>query len=214
VSCRVIGIAADAKYASARERAPRTIYFPLTKITVAPGNLVFLMRSAKLTEAISGYRTALRDVAPNTPLLRFATLQQQMDDSFGPQRLLTLLCNTFGVLALFLSAIGLYGLLASSVARRTAEIGVRIALGAKRSDILKLILNEAMRLLIVGILLGTFALFAAVRLVQGMLYGVSPYDPATLAIAAALLTAVALFAAFVPARRAASVDPMQALRTE
>jgi len=214
-SCRVVGIAADAKYASAKERAPRTIYLPVTKQDVAnSGNLVFLMRSAKVSDATTGYRKALGEIAPSTPLLRFATMQQQMDDSFGSQRLLTLLCNIFGALALFLSAIGLYGLLASSVARRTSEIGVRLALGATRGNVLRMILKEAMGLLVVGLGIGLVGLVVAVRAVQGMLYGVAPFDPATIALAGLLLVGIALVAAFVPARRAASVDPMQALRTE
>ena len=214
VSCRVVGIAEDAKYASLREPAPRTIYFPMTEWRVTHGNMVFLMRSVTEAQAIAAYREALAEKAPNTPLLRFMTLHRQLDESMGAQRLLTLLSNVFAGVALFLSAIGLYGLLASSVAQRTGEIGVRVALGAQRGDVLRMILREAMRMFGVGLVLGALGLWGAVRFVKDMLFGVSAFDPMTLTWTAALLGIVAFAAAFIPARRAASVDPMQALRAE
>ena len=211
-TCRVIGIAEDAKYASAREQPPRTIYFPLNR--ERRGNFVFLMRSDSEATVIAAYRKALAEIAPMTPLLRFATLQQQMDDSLGAQRLITLMSQLFGGLALFLSALGLYGLLGSSVAQRTGEIGVRIALGARRGTVLRMILYEALRLLAAGGLLGAIALLLTARLIQGMLYGVSPFDPTALFATVVLLGSVILAAAFIPALRAASVDPIQALRME
>ena len=214
LTCRVVGVAEDAKYASLRAPAPRTIYFPMTEQRVETGNMVFLMRSATEAQAIAAYRVALSENAPNTPLLRFATLHQQLDDSMGTQRLLTTLSNVFAGLALFLSAIGLYGLLASGVAQRTNEIGVRIALGARRGNVLTMILGEAMKLFVIGLGLGALGLAAALRFVEGMLFGVSAFDPLTLAGTAALLGLVAFTAAFIPARRAASIDPMQALRVE
>jgi predicted permease len=215
VSCMVVGLAEDAKFGSLRERAPRTIYFPVSKDTMRyAGNLVFMMRSATEAETIAAYRKALTEIAPTTPLLVFATLQEQRDASLGAQRLITILSNVFGGLALFLSALGLYGLLSSSVAQRTGEIGVRIALGARRRTVLWMILTEALHLLAAGIVLGSAALWIVVRFVQGMLFGISPFDPATLALTAALLAGVTLLASFVPAQRAASIDPMQALRAE
>jgi len=211
-TCRVIGLAEDAKYASAREQAPRTIYFPLNGRS--GGALVFLMRSDYEATAAAAYRRALAEIAPTTPLLRFATLQQQMDDSLGQQRLITLMSQLFGGLALFLSALGLYGLLSSSVAQRTSEIGVRIALGARRGAVLRMILYEALRLLAAGVLLGSIALLLTVRLIQGQLYGISPFDPTILFATVGLLGCVILMAAFIPALRAAAVDPIQALRLE
>ncbi len=212
VNCRVIGLAEDAKYASAREPAPPTIYFPVNKRSGA--TLVFLMRSDSEATAITAYRRALAEIAPTTPLLRFATLQRQMDDSLGQQRLITLMSQLFGGLALFLSALGLYGLLSSSVAQRTSEIGIRIALGAQRGAVLRMILYEALRLLAAGILFGSIALLLTVRLIQGLLYGVSPFDPVILFATVGLLGCVILVAAFIPALRAATVDPIKALRLE
>lgn len=213
VSCRVIGIAEDAKFASLREPPPRTLYFPATG-KEADKWLVILMNSGTKAQAIAGYRQALSEIAPSVPLVLFATLQEQMDAALGTQYLITLMSNFFGGLALFLSAIGLHGLLSSSVAQRTSEIGIRIALGAQRRTVLQMILSDALRLLGIGVLLGAIALFFAVRFVQNMLYGISAFDPVTLIGTVVLLAAVTLFAAFLPARRAASVDPMQALRTE
>jgi len=213
VSCRVIGIAEDAKFASLREPPPRTIYLPLSTKTISDG-LVFLMNSGTKAEAIAAYRKALSEIAPTIPLVLFATLKDQMDAALGSQRLITTLSDLFAGLALFLSALGLYGLLSSSVAQRTGEIGVRIALGAQQGTILRMILSEAFGLLGAGVLLGAVALLFAVRFVQNMLFGVSAFDPVTLIATLTLLITVVFFAAVVPALRAASVDPIQALRSE
>lgn len=214
VSCRVVGIAEDAKFASLQVPAPRTIYFPLSPKILDSDNLVFLMSSATKAQAIAGYRKALSEIAPTIPLVLFATLKDQMDAALGSQRLITMLSNLFAGLALFLSAIGLYGLLSSSVAQRTGEIGIRIALGAQRGKVLRMVLAEALVLLAAGVLLGAVALVFTARFVQGMLFGVSAFDPMTLLATVALLTIVALVAAMSPALRASSVDPIEALRAE
>jgi predicted permease len=213
VSCRVVGIAEDAKFASLREPAPRTIYFPLSTKTDATG-LVFLINSGTKAQAVAGYRKALSEIAPTIPLSLFATLRDQMDAALGSQELITSLSNVFAGLALFLSALGLYGLLSSSVVQRTGEIGVRIALGAQRSRVLRMILSDALGLLGVGVLIGVLALVFAVRFIQNMLFGVSAFDPITIGATLAVLILVTLFAAAFPALRAASVDPMEALRAE
>jgi predicted permease len=212
-SCRVIGIAEDAKFASLREPPPRTIYFPLSTKTQSSG-LVFLINSGTKAQAVAGYRKALSEIAPSVPIVIFATLKDQMDAALGSQELITALSNIFAGLALFLSALGLYGLLSSSVVQRTGEIGVRIALGAQRGRVLRMILSEAMGLVGVGVLLGAIALVFAIRFIQNMLFGVSAFDPIALALALALLIIVTLFAAVLPAVRAASVDPIEALRAE
>jgi ABC-type antimicrobial peptide transport system permease subunit len=178
------------------------------------GNLVFLINSRTKGEAMTAYREALQEVAPTIPIVLFATLREQMDAALGSQRAITALGNFFAALALFLSAIGLYGMLSSSVAQRTSEIGVRMALGARRGAVIRMILSDALRLLGVGMLAGAVALLFAVQYVKQFLYGISASDPVTLLATTALLTAVALIAAFLPAIRAASVDPMSALRAE
>jgi predicted permease len=215
VSCRIVGVSQDAKFASLRTPPPRTIYFPATEESIGQfGNLVFLINSGTKSEAIAAYRIALKELAPSIPLVLFVTLREQMDAALGTERLITAMSDCFAGLALFLSALGLYGLLSSSVAQRTGEIGMRIALGAERRSVLGMILSEALRSLAAGVLLGAAVLFFVLRLLNGMLYGVSAFDPLTLLGTLALLTAVVLFAGTWPALRAASVDPVDALRAE
>jgi ABC-type antimicrobial peptide transport system permease subunit len=137
-----------------------------------------------------------------------------MEAALGSQRALSLMSNFFAGLALLLSGLGLYGLLSSSVAQRAGEIGVRMALGAQRSRVLGMILSEALRLLAAGLVLGALVLIVTVGFVRGMLYGVSAYDPIRLATITAVLALVATAAGLLPALRAASVDPSEALRAE
>lgn len=215
ITCRVVGIAEDAKFASLREPPPRTIYFPVTVETLSEaGNLVFLINSGTKPQAIAGYRKALSEIAPAVPLVTFVTLREQMDAALGSQELITYISNLFAGVALFLSAIGLYGLLSSSVAQRTGEIGVRMALGARSGQVLRMILKEALALLAIGALIGGAALFAAVQSLRGMLFGALTVEPATVIGTVFVLTAVVLLAAALPAFRAAAVDPVEALRAE
>ena len=137
-----------------------------------------------------------------------------MEAALGSQRALSLMSNFFAGLALFLSGLGLYGLLSSSVAQRTGEIGVRMALGAERGRVLRMILSEALGLLAVGLVLGAVVLTVTEGFVEGMLYGVSAFDPIRLAAITAVLALVAIVASLFPALRAASINPIQALRAE
>jgi putative ABC transport system permease protein len=206
-SCRVIGLAEDAKFFDLRQSPPRTIYLPLSLQRIDRlGNLVFLMNTQKKSQAINAFRTAIGEVAPTIPLVLFVTLREQMDAALGSQELITILANFFGLLALLLSALGLYGLLSAGLAQRVSEIGVRVALGASRGSVLRMILGEALGLLAWGLVLGGLALFFTVRFVMTMLYGVSAHDP--------ILTVVTIAAAAIPAFRAASINPIDALRSE
>jgi predicted permease len=213
--CRVIGLAQDAKFANLNEPPPRTIYLPVTIETLrGTGNLVFLMNARAKTQAIAAYRTARQELSPTTPLVLFVTLREQMEAALGSQRALSLMSNFFAGLALLLSGLGLYGMLSSSVARRTGEMGVRMALGAERGRVLRMILGEALVLLAGGLALGAIALTITTRFVEGMLYGVSAFDPMRLAAITGVLAFVAIAAGLAPALRAASIDPIQALRAE
>jgi predicted permease len=213
--CRVIGLAEDAKFFEIRQGPPRTIYFPLsTKRIDKLGNLVFLMHSPTKAQAISAFRETLSEIEPTIPLVIFVTMREQMDAALGSQELITLLANFFGIVALMLSALGLYGLLSASVTQRRGEIGIRMALGATPGNVLRMFLAEALGLLGLGMILGAVGLFLTVRFVTAMLYNVSAYDPATLVAVAGTLSTVALLAALVPALRAARLNPIETLRSE
>jgi predicted permease len=214
VTCRVVGLAQDAKFANLHEPPPRTIYFPVQVETLRNTNLVFLLNAPTKGQAIAAYSKAKSELSPATPFVIFVTLREQMEAALGSQRALSLMSNFFAGLALFLSGLGLYGLLSSSVAQRTGEIGVRMALGAERGRVLRMILSEALGLLAVGLVLGVVVLTVTEGFVEGMLYGVSAFDPIRLAATTTVLALVAIVASLFPALRAASINPIQALRAE
>jgi ABC-type antimicrobial peptide transport system permease subunit len=146
--------------------------------------------------------------------LQFVTLEKQMDDTFVQERLLATLSAFFGGLALLLTAIGLYGVMAYVVSQRTREIGIRMALGANTRSVVRLVMSDVAALLVIGIVAGALASYWATRLTQPLLFGVQPRDAFTLLFAVAALLSVALLASYLPARRAMRVDPMIALRYE
>jgi ABC-type antimicrobial peptide transport system permease subunit len=141
-------------------------------------------------------------------------MQQQVDLTFNQERAVASLAGLFGIVALLLAAVGLYGVTAYTVAQRTQEIGIRMALGASRKNVLGLVLGQGARMALIGVLGGLIASLALTRLMSDMLYGVTPRDPATFVAVPLLLTGIALLACYLPARRAARVDPMHALRCE
>ena len=215
VTCRVVGLAQDAKFANLHDPPPRTIYFPIQIQTLRnAGNLVFLINAPTKAQAIVAYRTAKSELSPATPLVLFVTLREQMEAALGSQRALSLMSDLFAGLALFLSGLGLYGLLSSNVAQRTSEIGVRMALGAERAEVLRMILSEALRLLVAGLVFGAIVLTLTVRFIEEMLYRVSAFDPLRIAAITAVLALTSIVAGIIPAFRAASIDPIEALRSE
>jgi ABC-type antimicrobial peptide transport system permease subunit len=159
-------------------------------------------------------RRAVADIDRSIPVAELRTEEDQIRDSLGAERLFAGLVGSFGALAALLAAIGLYGVLAYTVARRTAEIGIRIALGASRGNVQWLVLRESLATVAIGILVGAPAAFALSKLIRSMLFGVTPADTVSFAAALFLMIAVTAIAAYVPARRAARVDPMAALRYE
>jgi ABC-type antimicrobial peptide transport system permease subunit len=162
----------------------------------------------------SEVRTALAEIDPDLPLLHVRTIAEQVDLFMENERLISQLSTFFALLALALACIGLYGVMAYNVTRRTNEIGVRMALGAQNGSILWMVLRESLILLGIGVALGVPAALEATRLVQTQLFGLKSSDPATFVAAAMLIAAVVVLAAYGPARRAAKVDPMVALRYE
>jgi ABC-type antimicrobial peptide transport system permease subunit len=159
-------------------------------------------------------RAQVHDLDPNLPLYATTTLEIQIDDSLTSERLLTWLSSLFGIVATLLASIGLSGVIAFSVARRTREIGIRVALGAQRGDVLRMVVSQTALSVSAGMAVGLAAAYGFSRLMAGMLYEVRSSDPRSYAAASVLLAAVAALAAYLPARRAAQVDPVTALRYE
>jgi predicted permease len=211
---RIIGVVRDIRHRGIRQDPQPTVYLPAQE-GVNRGWQTMLVRTqlppAALLPAI--YRETAR-LGPSIVLQSFATLRQHVDDSIFEQRLLATLSGFFGVLALVLAAVGVYGVVSYGTARRTAEIGVRIALGARQSQVLWMILRRSLVLLSVGLAIGLPVSFAAARAVASILFGIQPSDPVAFVFTAAALALAGLAAALLPARRAASLDPMRALRQE
>jgi putative ABC transport system permease protein len=156
----------------------------------------------------------IRGLDPNRPIDHVRTLEEIRDDAIAPQRLNATLIGLFSVLALAIATVGIAGVLAFSVSQRTNELGIRLALGAERGAILRMILGEGAAMAAIGLVLGGIAAIPLSNLMSGLLFGVQPADPPTIAMAAGLMIVVALTAAWIPARRATAVDPMIALRSE
>jgi ABC-type antimicrobial peptide transport system permease subunit len=173
-----------------------------------------LQTSAQMPGIEAQVRRALMQINPNLAILTFDSFTGQVHDQFSQQELLVQLTSIFGILALVLAAIGLYGVTAYSVAQRTNEIGIRMALGANRGGILQMVLRGAFLQAGIGLLIGMPAAILAGHFMAGQLYGVAPWDPAVLAATAAILGLAAFVAAVLPAQRAAGIEPMVALRFE
>ena len=162
----------------------------------------------------SAVRQAVASVDANLPVAEMRTERDQIDQSLGTERLFATLVTVFGTIALILAAIGLYGVMAFSVSRRTPEIGIRMALGAQRGDVRWLVLRKSLFMTLLGILVGVPSALMLTSLVGKLLYEVKPNDPLSIAGAVLVMVAVAAFAAWIPARRASRIDPMVALRYE
>jgi predicted permease len=210
----IVGVVANAKYQSLRESAEPTVYLPYLQQPVVLGMTFELRTAAKPLALASSVRRLVQSMDPNLPLLQVRTQEEQISRSLFEERIFAQLSSLFGLLALVLACIGLYGVMAYAVRRRTNEIGIRMALGAERGQVLRMILKETGLLAVVGIAIGVPLALAATQLVKSMVFGLKPHDPLTLAGTALLLLLVSLAAGYVPARRAASVDPSVALRYE
>jgi predicted permease len=207
---QIEGIASDAKYDSLRRDVEPTIYVPKSG-----GSVSFSVRALGDPTKIAGQvRAIISQMDANLPVFNLRTETQNINQQIFAERMVARLSASFGVLALVLACIGLYGLVSYEVARRTREIGIRSALGAARRDVLRLVLTEGMRLALVGAVVGLALALVVTRLAKDMLFGVNAADPVTFILVTLLLFAVTLLACFVPARRATQVDPVIALRYE
>jgi len=211
---QIVGVCADTLYASLRTEPPPQFFLPFLQQSEV-GAMNYAVRTAMKPEAIlPTLRHAAQQIDPNLPLANVRTQDQQIDAAMQQERVFVALSSGFGLLALALAAVGIYGIMAYSVARRTNEIGIRLALGAQQGQVSGMILRESAFLAMAGIAAGLAAALVLTRAVKSMLYGIAPYDPLTLCGGASLLLAVALAATWIPARRAASVNPVDALRNE
>jgi predicted permease len=211
----IVGVCADAKYERVRKDMEPVYYSPYEQLEDGSGWTSFSLKT-RLNEAAlaSPIRRAVASVDSNLPVLDIRTENEQIAATMRTERLFADLTAGFGVLALVLASIGIYGILAYQVARRTNEIGIRMALGARAAQVMRMVLSEAGWMTAIGVALGLGGALALGQVVTSLLYGLKPWDPWTLGGAACLLGVTALAAGWIPARRAAGVDPMKALRHE
>jgi predicted permease len=210
----IVGICGDVPYGKVREPVPPTFYRHFTQ-TGEPGQMTFEVRTAGTeTATMAAVRAAARAIDKDLPIADVRTQTEQIDAMLSRERLFVALTSAFGIVAVILASIGIYGLMAHGVARRTNEIGVRLALGAERRDILLMILREASSLAALGAVIGVVGAAILSRYVRAMLFGIAPADPVTSVAAAVAMIVVALLAGGIPARKAARLDPMTALRHE
>jgi predicted permease len=209
----VIGVVGDTRDGGLDAQPLPVMFQPFAQEVVFAGGLV--IRAASDAAAITPAATrVIRGIAPQDPIERVLTLDQIRDESVAPRRLNALLVASFGILAVIIAAVGIAGVLAFSVSARTNEIGIRMSLGADSGRVQRMVLMEGGVLLVIGLLLGVLGSVLAARLIQGLLYGVAPHDPATLAAVATLMATIGLAACWLPALRAARIDPGVAIRAQ
>jgi predicted permease len=210
----IVGVVADAKSQDLREAVKPMIYVP-TEQTLVPAGVTFEVQTARPASAEApSVLHAVAQVDARLSISGMKTLNDQMDDSLVQERLVASLAALFGILAVLLASVGLYGVMAYTVSRRTNEIGIRMALGSGRIQIAAMILREALLMVLAGLVLGLPAAMATARLLHSQLFGLGPYDPTTMLFAAGVMTGVAVLACYPPATRAMRIDPMAALRYE
>jgi putative ABC transport system permease protein len=212
-SCEIIGVVRDSKYLSLGEDAAPYLFLPYSQNS-SPVMTLLVRANGNPENLTASVRREVQALDDNLPPFNVVTLSENISISLFPARFGALLLSGFGLLALVLATVGIYGVTNYSVGQRTHEIGIRMALGAQVNNVLKLVVGQGMLLVSIGVVVGLVAAFALTRVVKSLLYGVSTTDAATFVLISSLLMIVALLACYIPARRAAKVDPMVALRYE
>jgi putative ABC transport system permease protein len=210
----IVGVVGDVKYNGLAEEVQPAIYQAAVQ---APSWGMALIVKTDVADPLSltpAIREQVRQIDPQLPIANVKTLDDRIDVAMAESRFRTTLIALFAVVALVLASVGVYGVIAYSVTRRTHEFGIRMALGAQRTDVLQMVLRQALVFAIVGVALGLAGAFALNRLISSLLFGVSANDPVTFASVAGFIVAVAFIACYIPARRATKVDPLVALRNE
>ena len=210
----IVGVVGDTKYESMREEVPYELYIPYVQTKFVNGMYAYLRTRGDPANLFSTVRQAAQSLDAGVPMYEMRTLDQQVENSLVTERLLAALSAVFGSLATLLAAVGLYGVMAFMVARRTREIGIRMALGAGRKSVMWLVMREVSLLAAIGLSIGLPAAWVLTRLVQSQLFGIQPSDPLTMLVAALGIACVAIVAGYLPARKATGIDPMRALRFE
>jgi putative ABC transport system permease protein len=213
LSFEIVGIVGDVKSSGLQAASEPTYYVPSAQAPLQ--DMTVLVRTTSDPNSIvPALRRVVLSIDPNQPISNISTLERVVSDSIARPRLNMLLMGLFGAVAMLLAAVGIYGLLSYTVTQRTQEMGIRMALGAQVSDVLKLVLRQGMTLALIGEAVGLLGAFALTRVIQGLLFGVTPTDATIFISVVGVLSTIALFACYLPARRAAKVDPLIALRYE
>jgi len=210
----IVGVARDTKYENMREEIPVEVYRPYQQLDFAIGITAYVRTARNPDGMFSIIRQRVHDLDANLPVFEMVTLERQIEDSLVTERLVGFLSSGFGLIAALLASVGLYGVMAYTVARRTREIGIRMAIGAAKADVLWLVMREVVILLGIGVAVALPAAWALTRFVRSQLYGIQPTDPVSMGMAVLAIAVVATLAGYVPALRATRVDPMRALRYE
>jgi predicted permease len=210
----IVGVVGDAKYTAVREDIPPQLYFPFLEAPQIPGFTMYVRTRDNPALMANTIRQVVREIDSTLPVEDVRTLNQQLDLSLIRERLVANLSAAFGLLATLLAMVGLYGVMAYAVTQRTREIGIRVALGAVSRNISWLVMREVFLLMAIGVAIAIPTAWGITRFIENQLYGVTPTDPLTIILAIAFLSLVAAMAGFLPARRAARVDPLVALRYE
>jgi predicted permease len=213
---QIVGVARDIRHQVPEDRPPETVYIPYTQAPARNlGQMNLMIRTvASPGTVITAIQREVQSIDRNLPLVGVQTQSQEIDDALGGRRSLATLLTIFGALALILTSIGLYGTISHAVARRTRELGIRMALGAEKQDVLWAVMRQALVVVLIGVAIGIPAAAVATRLIASMLFTVGTSDPITIAATIFVMFATALLATWIPARRAVRVDPMIALRCD
>jgi predicted permease len=209
----VVGVVVDGKYSSITEPPRNYLYVPVQQ-WYRPDGALIVKTAGDPVATLSAVQRVMRELDPNLPLFDTRTIEEHLELSLFIQRMAATLLGAFGVLALLLATVGLYAVIATGVAQRTPEIGMRMALGAARRDIIGLVLRQGLGVTAIGLVVGIAGSLAVTRLFKGLLVGVNPTDGISFVATSALLVMVAIAATYLPARRAASIDPLSALRQD